>query len=153
MNNPDFISLNPVFYGMGLVPQQYWKEYGFALLTIAGSDGELSGPELSWLVSDLASELEVPSTIVDEWKAFDATSADLVDLFASFSFSSIASFNKVILYDAMRMSYADNEFSDNERNAIATAARLLNLDKEALVSIEALVELERAAEKLRSTLI
>ena len=149
----DMINLNPPFYGVKLVPKKHWKEYGYALLAIAGADGEVSQPEMDWLTLEMAQNVVVPEDIILAWKTFDAPNADLVELFTTFNITTIVSFNKILIYDAIRMSYADNEFSDRERAGVATAARLLNVDKDAIISLEALVELERAADKLRMTLI
>ena len=63
----DIINVAPNFYGMSMVPKDSWKEYGFALLTIAGSDGEVSDPELEWLTIECSEELNVEEDIVAEW--------------------------------------------------------------------------------------
>ena len=55
----DLTNISPTFYGISMVPKNKWREYGFALLTIAGSDGIVSDPELEWLTLDMAREMGV----------------------------------------------------------------------------------------------
>ena len=58
-----------------------------------------------------------------------------------------------MLYDAIRMSYADGDFSDKERESVDECARILKVNKETVMAMEALVEMERAADKLRQTIL
>lgn len=148
----DLISIAPVFYGMSVVPKQYWEKYGLALLTIAGADGEVSDPELDWLTQDLASALDVPDEVVAKWEDFNPEDGDLQEIFSSIDYKGTYNFAKWLIYDAIRMSAADHEFSDDERHVVSEAARILRLPQESIMTIEALVDLEKAAEKLRLTI-
>lgn len=67
----DLINLAPVFYGITVVPEQHWQTYGYALLTIAGADGEVSAPEMEWLTHDLAEAAHVPKETISSWENFD----------------------------------------------------------------------------------
>jgi len=149
----DLIKFTPTFYGISVVPKEIWKAYGYALLCIAGSDGEVSDPELEWLTVDLAENLQVDEEIVGDWEEFEYDLANLDDIFLSLKSNSFVNFNKLLIYDAIRMSYADGEYAAEERDQVAAAARTLQVSKEALVSIEALVDLELAAHKLRLTVL
>jgi len=149
----EFLSISPTFYGMSIVPQKYWKDYGFALLTIAGSDGDVSDPELDWLTEELAVTLSVSEDIIVAWEEFEWLNADLAEIFQRLNPNQIANYSKLILYDAIRMSYADGDYSDKERESVEDCARILRVNKETMLALEALVELERAADKLRQTLL
>lgn len=149
----EFINVSPVFYGMSIVPLKFWQEYGFALLTIAGADGDVSDPEQEWLTEDLASALKVPDLLVDKWKHFDWRTANLEEIFGKIKPNQIANYNKLLLYDAIRMSYADGDYSDQERESVYDCARILQVNKETVMVMEALVETERAADKLRQILL
>ncbi|WP_258102918.1 TerB family tellurite resistance protein [Marinoscillum sp. MHG1-6] len=144
--------VSPVFYGISLVPRSLWRVYGYTLLTIAGSDGIVSDPELEWLTMDLAGKVGVPDEIIEDWEAFDYDMADLEELFSSFNSSTISNFSKLLLYDAIRMSYADGEYALEEKEKVMQAAQMMNVSIDSVVAIEALVDLEQAAEKLRMTL-
>ncbi len=145
----DVLKIAPSFFGISMVPKESWKEYGFALLTIAGSDGEVSDPELEWLTIDLAIANNVEEDIIAEWEDFEYENADLNEIFTSINVKSFANYNKLLLYDAIRMSYADDDYADEEREKVYEAASLLKINAETVTAIESLIEMERAADKLR----
>ncbi len=149
----DLVKFAPTFYGISLVPKSIWREYGYALLCIAGSDGEVSDPELEWLTIDLAESLNVDEDVVADWEEFDYEEADLEEIFFSFKHASFANFNKLLIYDAVRMCAADGDYADEEKERVAEAAGILQVSRETLTSIEALVDIEQAAHKLRLTVL
>ncbi|MEQ9297653.1 MAG: hypothetical protein RIF33_03775 [Cyclobacteriaceae bacterium] len=148
----DLINIAPVFYGITMVPKQHWKDYGYALLAIAGADGDVSDPEMDWLLQDMAGAVGVPEDVVAAWEDYNFENADLEEIFQSFNIHSTVNFSKVLIYDAIRMASADDEFADDERDSMAEAAQILRVSPEMMLSIEALVDLEKASEKLRVTL-
>ena len=101
----------------------------------------------------MAREMGVDEEIVADWEEFDFESADLDDLFSSFNSSALAGFNKLLIYDAIRMSSADGDYALEEKEQVHEAARILKVAPEAVVAIEALVDLENAANKLRMTIL
>ncbi|MCP4457678.1 MAG: hypothetical protein GY816_06580 [Cytophagales bacterium] len=149
----DLVKFAPTFYGLSLVPEEIWREYGYALLCIAGADGEVSDPELEWLTVDLAGFLKVDEEIIADWEDFDFDNGDLEEIFFSLRHITFANFNKLILYDAIRMCGADGDYAEEEKSQVSDAAKILQVSKEALVSIEALVDLEQASDKLRFTVL
>lgn len=149
----DLSKINPQFYGLSMVPHSSWREYGYALLTIAGSDGEVSDPELEWLTIDVAEACGVDEDIIADWEDFDFEEADLEEIFYSFNTKAFANFNKLLIYDAIRMSYADGDYAEDERDHVNKAAHLLKVPAESVMAIEALVDLEHAANKLRLTIL
>jgi len=149
----DLFNMAPAFYGMSMVPKESWVDYGFALLIIAGSDGDVSDPEMEWLTIDLADALEVDEKIVAAWEEYDFDEEPLSEVFDKINSQSVASYSKLLLYDAIRMSYADDEYAKSEREKVGEAAMILNVEKETVLAVEALVEQERATEKLRSIIL
>jgi uncharacterized tellurite resistance protein B-like protein len=148
----DLINIAPVFYGISMVPKDHWKNYGYALLAIAGADGDVSDPEMDWLLQDLANAVGVPEDVLAAWEDYAFEEANLDEIFNSFNIHSTVNFSKVLIYDAIRMASADDDFAEDERDRMAEAAGILRVSPEMMLSIEALVDLERAAEKLRITL-
>lgn len=147
------MKLAPSFYGISLVPKQYWRYYGHALLTIAGSDGDVSDPELEWLTIDLGKAVGVDEEIIADWEEFPYEEGNLKEIFNKIDLSSIASFNKLLIYDAIRMSSADHDYADEEREKVAEAAALLKVSRESVIAIESLIEMEEATEKLRMLIL
>ncbi len=148
----DLINIAPSFYGISMVPKEYWELYGKALLTIAGADGEVSEPEMDWLTKDMAEEVGVSEEVIAAWEDFDYENGDLEEIFYAFNIRKTVNFSKLVIYDAIRMSSADDDYSDDERENVSHAAHILRVPKEAVMAIEALVDIEKAAEKLRVTL-
>ena len=149
----DLVKFAPTFYGLSLLPTEIQREYGYALLCIAGADGDVSDPELEWLTVDLAGFLKVDEEIVADWEEFDFESGDLEEIFFSLRHVTFDNFNKLLLYDAIRMCSADGDYAEEEKARVADAAKILQVSKEALISIEALVDLEHASDKLRFTVL
>ncbi len=149
----EYSKLSPTFYGITMVPEKSWRDYGYALLTIAGSDGLVSDPEMEWLTVDLAEQVGVDDELISDWLKFDYEKANLKEIFYSFDKKMIASFNKVLIYDAIRMSIADDEYAIEERQQVAAAAKILDVRPDDLIAIESLIELERVTNKLRQTIL
>lgn len=145
--------LSPKFYGLSLVPKELWKEYGYVLLNIAGSDGEVSGDELEWLTVTCAEALDISKDIVTEWEHYEFEEDDLEELFVNLNSATFGNFNKLLIYDAVRMASADGHYADHEKEGVYHAAKIMSVSPEVVTAIEALVELEQAADKLRMTLL
>jgi uncharacterized tellurite resistance protein B-like protein len=149
----DIHRVAPAFYGISLVPKESWREYGFALLTIAGSDGDVSDPELEWLTIGLAQSNGVDDSIVADWEEFEYEDADLKEIFAGINAKSFASYSRLLIYDAIRMSYADDDYAEEEKEKVYEASALLKVNRETVTAIESLIEMERAADKLRMIIL
>jgi len=149
----DFEKVSPKFYGLSLVPQNLWREYGYVLLNISGSDGEVSDPELEWLTVSCAEAIGISDDIVKEWEQYDFEEDDLEELFVNLNAASFGNFNKLLIYDAIRMASADGDYADDEKSQVYHAAKIMKVAPEAVTAIEALIELEQAAEKLRLTIL
>ena len=146
-------NLFPKFYGISLIPKDLWKDYGYVLLNIAGSDGEVSDEELEWLTVGCAEAVGVGEAIIAAWEDFEYDEDELEELFFNLNASSFANFNKLLIYDAIRMAASDGDYAEDEKEQVYHAARLMKVPAEAVTAIEALVELEHAADKLRLTIL
>ncbi|MEO9872421.1 tellurite resistance TerB family protein [Ekhidna sp.] len=151
--NSELHRIAPTFYGITMVPPSGWRDYGYALLIIAGSDGEVSDPELEWLTVECAKAVGIDDEIIADWEEYDFEEVSLEEIFNSFNIKSFSNFNKLLIYDAIRMSSADGEYAEDEREQVYRAAQILRVSNEAVMSIEALVDLEHAANKLRLTIL
>ncbi|WP_425389681.1 hypothetical protein [Ekhidna sp.] len=149
----EIFKISPSFYGISMVPKDSWREYGYALLTIAGSDGEVSDPELEWLTIECAEAVGVAEDIVADWEEYDFEESKLEEIFHTFNTRSFANFNKLLIYDAIRMSSADGDYAQDEREQVHHAANILRVPMDTVMAIEALVDLEHAADKLRMTIL
>lgn len=151
--NHRFENLSPKFYGISMIPKEMWKDYGYVLLNIAGSDGEVSDDELEWLTVECAEAVGVDEKIISAWEDFEFDEDELEELFFNLNSSSFTNYNKLLIYDAIRMSSADGDYAEDEKEQVYHAAKIMKVPPEAVTAIEALVELEQAAEKLRYTIL
>lgn len=149
----DIFKSSTSFYGITMIPKESWREYGYALLTIAGSDGDVSDPEMEWLTVECAKAVGVDDDVIADWEEFDFEEGELEEIFYSFNVKSFSNFNKLLIYDAIRMSSADGDYAQDEREQVNHAAQILKVPMDSVLAIEALVDLEHAADKLRLTLL
>ena len=92
----------------------------------------------------------VPETVVAEVEQFDALGKDLADYLPLRPSRARA---RLLVYDAVRLASADGLYSDEEREAVANAARMLGVDTGTLRALEGLVQMERAVEQMRRGLL
>ena len=148
-----FEKLAPKFYGISMIPKELWRQYGYILLNIAGSDGEVSDDELEWLTVSCAEAVGIEESIISDWEDFEYDEDELEELFIDLNATSFANYNKLLIYDAIRMASADGDYAEDEKEQVYNAAKLMKVSPEAVTAIEALVELEQAADKLRLTIL
>jgi len=60
---------------------------------------------------------------------------------------------RLLIYDAIRLSSADHEYSEPEQAAVLQAAQLLGVDTFAVRALEGLVQMERVVDKMRKSLL
>jgi uncharacterized tellurite resistance protein B-like protein len=151
-SNKDLIDIAPIFYGISVVPKKHWESYGYALLIIAGADGTVSQPELEWLTQELAPAVGIPDEIAEAWEVYEYKESSLEHIFEILKPGNTGNFARLLIYDAIRMASADHDYADKERAIVSKTARILQVPQEVILTIEALVDLEKAAEKIRMTL-
>jgi hypothetical protein len=61
--------------------------------------------------------------------------------------------SRMLIYDAIRLACADQEYSDPEQASVTKAAEALGLDSFTVRALEGLVQMERVVEKLRKSLL
>ena len=99
------------------------------MLAIAGADGEVSEGELNWLVNHqrLAGD---PEEVIEKYKTFEYKNAHLRPLLAKVSVDvSTWSKSRSLLYHAIQMARADEDYSTEEQKALKKAAKLLKVEE------------------------
>ncbi|KAB8335253.1 hypothetical protein SD80_002650 [Scytonema tolypothrichoides VB-61278] len=138
--------------GISEAPLEAYLNYGYALLAIAGSDGEVSKAEFDWLLSHQRT-VGAPEEVIEKYKAFDYKSANLESLLDKITVDvSTWSKSRTLLYHAIQMARADN-YSSEERKAVKKAAKLLKVEDDIALALERLVETEEAITSLRKALL
>jgi uncharacterized tellurite resistance protein B-like protein len=139
-------------YGLSAAPQEAFLNYGKALLVIAGADGEVSEAEFAWLV-DHQRRMGAPEEVIDQYSAFDYREADLADLLPSIR-TDVDTWQAAphLVYHAIQMCGADGVYAEAERAQVLRAAGLMGVKDDIVLSLHALVDMERAVADLRAAL-
>ncbi len=135
-------------YGLKEATFESWKNYAFALMTIAGADG-LSTDEFNWLLRDIGLKLTEPNGVIAAMKDFDYKNKDLKALISKVYFFAPLNLRRALLYDAVRMSKADLKYSDEEQQAVEKAAKFLNLREDIALEVEGLIDMETNVHKTK----
>jgi tellurite resistance protein len=139
-------------YGTNAVSMSNWEKYANALLVIAGADGEVSPPELSWLLNEFADLINAPDSFRENLRNFQFQNFSLEEVLQNIDFPPNISYKRLLLYDAIRMSYADGVFSDDEKEAVYAVAKQLDVPLFYAQAIEGLANTERSLKTIRASL-
>lgn len=147
--------MNPAgkaIYGVEEVSRDGLFKYGQALLAIAGADDEVSDPEMNWFMEVWTHNVGADAGLVDSWKKFDYRKANLNEILDSIGNDFPLNSASTLIYDGVHMSLADDEYALEEKDAVMKTAAFLNIDKYTVRNIEGLIEMERAASKIRHSI-
>ncbi|MBC1222390.1 TerB family tellurite resistance protein [Nostoc sp. UCD121] len=139
--------------GISEAPAEAYLNYGYALLAIAGADGKVSEAELNWLLNHQRI-VGAPEELIEKYKTFDYKNADLENLLSKIRVD-VSSWSKSrsLLYHAIQMSRADNDYSIEEQKAVKKAAKLLKVEDDVALALNRLIETEEAVTALRKALL
>ena len=139
--------------GISEAPLEAYLNYGYALLVIAGADGEVSEAELNWLLNHQRI-VGAPEEAIEKYKTFEYKNADLENLLSKITVDvSTWSKSRTLLYHAIQMARADNNYSLEEQKAVKKAAKLLKVEDDIALALNRLVDTEEAITALRKALL
>lgn len=139
-------------YGMTGAPRQAMINYGKVLLAIAGADGKVSPKEYDWL-TEHQRKFGAPEDVIGEYEKFDYKSAVLDKLLADIR-TDVATWNPAphLIYHAIQMCSADGKYAAAERSKVVRAARALGVSDDILLTLHALIQMEKAVYDMRAAL-
>lgn len=126
-------------------------QYGQAVQLIAGAGSRMSFAEVE-VFYEMAKLRGVPETIVSEWKKFEVTEHDIVDVLCSLEDSLTDKTRRLLVLDAVRTASADGVYPHEEEEAVRKAAEALGLDEKEVVKIEILASLEKNVRDIKNLL-
>ncbi|MBC1236315.1 TerB family tellurite resistance protein [Nostoc sp. 2RC] len=139
--------------GISSAPLEAYLNYGYALLAIAGADGEVSEAEFNWLLNHQRI-VGAPEEAIEKYKTFEYKNADLEDLLNKITVDvSNWSKSRTLLYHAIQMARADDSYSLEEQQAVKKAAKLLKVEDDIALALNKLVDAEEALTALRKSLL
>lgn len=123
--------------------------YAKALLVVAGADG-MSTAEMEHFVAWQHASGH-PKSLIDELQHFDYRSADVKQVITAFRdlTEQTPEAKRTLIYDAIRLAYADGKYSADERKALQEAAEELGVDRTIVIALEGVVSVEVAARQMR----
>ncbi|MDY7007745.1 MAG: hypothetical protein SWX82_28355 [Cyanobacteriota bacterium] len=139
--------------GLSAAPFEAYLNYGYALLAIAGSDGDVPEAEMNWLISHQRM-IGAPEEAIEKYKEFDYKNAKLEEVLPKIK-ADVPSWSapRTLLYHAIKMSRADKDYATQEQEAVKKAAKLLGVEDDITLSLNVLVEMEEKVESLLKALI
>ena len=149
------IELSPVameYYGIMEATEETLTNYGYALLTIAGGDHEISEAEYVWLETYFVELLFIPREISERFRSFDFKNGNLSEILPKIDLESPYDQSILLIYDSMRMAMADEHFHDHEKGLTHRAAELLDIALYKIKAIEDLVRSEFSLIEMRKSL-
>ncbi len=136
-------------YGYNEASEESWRNWAFALLTIAGADGVVSPQEMQWLSDNLCKTMGVAPEVLDAISDFDYKNSNLEEILPEITTDIPINHARALLYDAIRMARADGEYAPAERNAVRAAAVLMDIDANVAAAIEKIIDIEKSIVRRR----
>ena len=139
--------------GISETPVEAYLNQGYALLAIAGADGEVLEAEINWLLNHQRL-VGAPEEVIKKYKTFDYKNADLESVLSKITVDVPTwSKSRSLLYHAIQMASADEDYSTEERKAVKKAAKLFKVEDDIALALNRLVETEEAVTTLRKALL
>ncbi len=139
-------------YGCGNVPTEAWLNYAYALMAIAGADGRVTPAEMNWLMTEFVDIVKADGEFRQALHNFEFKNADLDVLLEKISMDIPINYKRALVYDAIKMSRADEVFADTEKHAVERSASILKVPIYVARTIEGLVSTERSLEATRKSI-
>lgn len=132
------------------VQPQHLLGYLKALKIVIAADGVVSDKEMQSLRLGMR-YMGVPEAVRQQVEAFEPQEARLLQVLPSFQLGGIEA--RYLLRDAIELAGSDGVYAVAERNAVNRIAAILGVTPEVVRTLESLVELERAARRLKKALL
>lgn len=139
-------------YGCSKASEETWINYAYALICIAGGDGHVSDAEIKWLLEDFSELIDAHENFAEAIKSFDYKDVSLTDIIDKIEFEDKINYKRALLYDSIKMSHADDNYSEDERKAVKMFAQMLNIPEYMAKTIEGLVNTENSIEATRRSI-
>ena len=121
-----------------------------ALKIVIAADGSCSDREMHALRLGMR-YMGVPDSLRQEVEAFDPQEARLLQVLPNFQLGGVEA--RYLLRDAIELASADGVYAQAERKVVNRIATLLGVSGEMVRTLESLVEMERAARRLKKALL
>ena len=121
-----------------------------ALKIVLAADGAVSEKEEQALRLGMR-YMGVPESVREQIEAFDPQEAKLLEVLPNFRLGGLEA--RYLLRDAIELAGSDGVYAQAERNAVNRIAAILGIAAEVVLSLESLIDLERATKRLKRALL
>ena len=149
LNEPSIVK---TIYGCEVIPVESWLNYAYALLIVAGADGEVSNDEMQWLEKDFTRIVEAPDGFRKKIREFDWANADLEEVLDKVRADFPMNYIRALVYDSIKMAMADSDFDEAEKSTARKIASILNVPIYIARTIEGLVSTEKSVMEIRQSI-
>lgn len=132
------------------VPEDQRVDYLKAIMVCARAGAELSPAEKAWVIG-YGAACGAHQATVDALESYDGDEDITAILERNMPVAN--TWGRVAVFDAIRASNADVEYTDDERAAVRREAAALGVSEEVVVALEALYEDEQALKRRRIDLV
>ena len=132
------------------VPPQHILGYLKALKIVIAADGTVSDREMHAMRLGLR-YIGGAETVRQQVEAFEPQETRLLQVLPNFRLGGIEA--RYLLRDAIELAASDAVYAHAERNAVNRIATILGVSSELVRTLESLVELERAARRLKKAIL
>ena len=139
-------------FGLSSFPKDLHLYYGYALMAIAGADGQVSEGERRWYLEEFAPAVFTPPEVVEQVMAFDFKTADLKKIVQHIQEDLTGNFARMLLYHATQMAQADGDYAEEEKKQVERIAEEFLIPADIAQTIQYLVDTEERVAKMRKTL-
>lgn len=139
-------------YGCSETSEESWINYAYALMCIAGADEGVDEAEMKWLLEDFSELIDAHENFFEAVKSFDYKNSNLQDILNKIEFKVKINYKRALLYDSIKMSHADNNYSEDEKKAVKMCSEMLEIPEYMAKTIEGLVNTEKSIEATRRSI-
>jgi uncharacterized tellurite resistance protein B-like protein len=132
------------------VPEDQRLDYLKAIMACARAGTELAPAEKAWVIG-YGAACGAHQATVDALEAYDGE--EDISAILERNMPVADTWGRVAVFDAIRASNADVEYTDDERAAVRREAAALGVSEEVVVALEALHEEEQALKRRRIDLV
>ena len=110
-------------------------DYSALLLAIAGADGELSKQEMQWYLDEQELLIAEPEEYLTAIREIDWKNVNIEEALKAINYNLPVNFRRAIVYQAIKMCRADNDYHQKEKAVVAKAGQAFHI-KPDIVAIE-----------------
>ena len=108
---------------------------------------------MQWYLDEQELLFVDPAEYLQAIRNIDWRSVNLEEALNAMNYNIPLNFQRTVMYQAIKMCRADNEYHRDEKAAINKAAQILGIASDVVVELESIAELEDTTDRLRCSVL